>query len=270
MHGDIGWIHYRTQGADVYFLSNQSEKMQDFSAIFRCSDRLPELWDAVDGSIRKARSFRFIEDGCTQVPLELGAYDSIFVVFRRPAKGDRDDGPNFPGWETVKQLEGPWQVAFDPEWGGPQNPVSYASLKSWTASGDPGIKYYSGKARYSTRFELDAKYIEDGQTLAISLGRVEDLGIARVIVNGKDLGVVWNPPFQVDISAAVQPGLNRLEVDVVNSWRNRLLRDSKLPREERLTRTNIKVQDWRSAKWRLEESGLLGPVRLKILERDAN
>ena len=73
-------------------------------------------------------------------------------------------------------------------------------------------------------------------------------------------------PFRVDISGAVKSGYNNLEVMVVNSWRNRLIGDNKLPEDERLTQTNIKVLDRtinrRRTKWELEESGLLGPVRI--------
>jgi len=90
--------------------------------------------------------------------------------------------------------------------------------------------------------------------------------MARVKLNGTDLGIVWRPPFRVDISKAVKSGENKLEVMVVNSWRNRLIGDSKLPKDKRLTWTNIKVLDRtiskRRPKWELEESGLLGPVKI--------
>jgi hypothetical protein len=94
--------------------------------------------------------------------------------------------------------------------------------------------------------------------LAIELGRVLDLGLARVRLNGTDLGVVWPPPFRVNAAGAASPGENELEIEVVNSWRNRLIGDRGLPEDERLTRTNINVTE----DWRLEPSGLLVPVTL--------
>jgi len=90
---------------------------------------------------------------------------------------------------------------------------------------------------------------------------VRDVGIARVRLNDADLGVVWRPPFRVDVSKAIRRGENELEVTVVNSWRNRLIGDQQLPPEQRRTRTNIRVRNWK-----LEPSGLLGPVRL-VAER---
>jgi len=265
-HSDVEWIHYRIGDAEVYFLANLKSERKDFTAIFRTNGRLPELWNAVDGAMREAATFRFV-DGRTQLPLKFDPYDSMFVVFRKSAKEGRGDGPNHPEWKVLDSVAGPWEVRFDPDWGGPEKPVRFEELKSWIASNDPGIKHYSGKARYSTQFRINQKHIADGRPLAIELGKVEDLGIARVTVNGKDLGVVWRPPFRVEIAEAVKPGTNRLEVEVVNSWRNRLLYDSKLPEDERLTHTNITMKDVGSRNWILEESGLLGPVTLSVQEK---
>ena len=74
--------------------------------------------------------------------------------------------------------------------------------------------------------------------------------------------MVWRPPFRVDVTKAVKQGENQLEVMVVNSWRNRLIGDRELPEDKRLTRTNINV----TKDWKLEPSGLLGPVSLQTTE----
>ncbi len=253
----INWIHYRIDDADVYFLSEPNGKAVNADAIFRCHGRIPEFWDAVDGSIREAATFKFV-DGCTQVPLEFDPYGSIFVVFRKASSSDRSDGPNFPTWRQTQAIAGPWDVTFDAKWGGPEQPVRFDSLTDWTEHKDPGIKFYSGKAVYWTTFEID--HDPASNRLAIELGQVNDIGIARVRLNGTDLGVVWRPPFRADVSKAVKRGENKLEVMVVNSWRNRLIGDRELSEDKRLTRTNISV----TKNWKLEPSGLLGPVTLSI------
>ena len=66
--------------------------------------------------------------------------------------------------------------------------------------------------------------------------------MARVKLNGTDLGIVWRPPFRVDLGNSAQPGVNTLEVMVVNSWCNRLIGDASLPENQRLTKTNIRVE----------------------------
>jgi len=261
----MDWIHYRIGERDVYFVAELTGKARSVIATFRVDGRIPELWDAVDGSVRRANTFRFV-DGRTQVPLEFGPYDSLFVVFQKETKTDRHDGPNFPVWRSTQLIAGPWDVSFDPQWGGPKDPVRFNTLTDWIDHSDDGIKYYSGKAVYRTRFDMASDPAE--QTLVIELVEVKDIGIATVRLNGVDLGVVWRPPFRVDISKAVKRGENKLEVTVVNSWRNRLIGDSKLPEDQRFTWTNIRILDRtidaRRTKWELEASGLLGPVRIMV------
>jgi len=92
----------------------------------------------------------------------------------------------------------------------------------------------------------------------LDLGRVEDTGIARVVLNGRDLGVVWTKPFRVEVSSVLRAGANHLQVEVINSWRNRLIGDRRLPASQRRTATNIAVRE----DWELASSGLLGPIRL--------
>ncbi len=259
MASAINWIHYRVSDAHVYFLSEPYGKARHVKAIFRVHGRVPEFWNAVDGTTRQANTFSF-DNGCTQVPLALDAFGSLFVVFREKTNTDRNHRSNFVTWQQTQRVAGPWHVSFDPEWGGPKGPVRFDTLTDWIDHSDDGIKYYSGKAVYRTTFNLARD--PAGRTLAIELGEVKDIGIASVRLNGVDLGVVWRPPFRVDISQVVRAGRNRLEVMVVNSWRNRLIGDQALPEDERLTQTNIRVIESGPKQWHLEASGLMGPVRV--------
>ena len=114
---------------------------------------------------------------------------------------------------------------------------------------------------YRKAFDLEFA-ARNGRQLWLDLGSVQNLGIARVRLNGDDLGVVWTPPFRVDITKALRAADNELGIEVVNSWRNRLVGDRELPEAERLTRTNITIHKG----WKLRESGLLGPVRILAAE----
>jgi len=256
---DYEYIHYTVDGADVYFVCNQTTETRKVDLAFRVSGRRPELWYPATGEVRAADAFT-IKVSRTIVPVTFDPYGSLFVIFRFEAEGNGRPGANFPAWQEKQSIAGPWDVSFDPKWGGPEKPVRFDTLNSWTVHSDPGIKYYSGRAVYSTTFKLDEARA-DGP-LALELGSVKDVGIARVTLNGKDLGVLWLAPFRVDISDAVKPGENRLEVMVVNSWHNRVMGDDALPENQRFTRTNIKVEKKGRFKWTLEDSGLLGPVRI--------
>jgi hypothetical protein len=166
---------------------------------------------------------------------------------------------NFPVYKNDQELSGPWTVSFDPKWGGPAK-AEFAELVSWTRRTEEGVRYYSGTATYRKSFDLPAPLLNRQRRIALDLGEVKH--VAQVRLNGKDLGVVWTKPFRVEITGAVKPSGNQLEIDVVNLWPNRIIGDAALPPERRFTRTNItfKKDD------PLLESGLLGPVRLQVIE----
>jgi len=159
-----------------------------------------------------------------------------------------------------EQIAGPWEVSFDPKWGGPQR-VVFEKLDDWTKRPEPGIKFYSGTATYRKTFDLPKTIGESSRPVYLDLGRVENLAAVRL--NGKDLGVVWTAPWQVDITAVMKPTGNKLEIDVVNLWPNRLIGDAAAGAGKRFTVTNVKTYKKDSP---LLESGLLGPVTLRQAE----
>lgn len=174
----------------------------------------------------------------------------------RSGTGAKVDGENFPPLRPVMTLEGTWEVAFDPKWGGPAS-VRFDRLVDWAQSPEEGIRYYSGKAIY--RIKFDARD-DGGRDLFLSLGRVCNMAAARL--NGRDLGVAWCAPWRLAVPQRALKGRgNELEITVANLWWNRLGRDSRLPQTERLT--------WIPGKYPfagnepLQASGLLGPVRIE-------
>jgi hypothetical protein len=105
---------------------------------------------------------------------------------------------------------------------------------------------------------VPADRLDKDAVVRLELGEVKNL--AEVSLNGRDLGVLWKPPFSVDITDAVQPGQNLLEVRVTNLWPNRLIGDQHLPENERHTWTTWSPY---TADSPLLPSGLLGPVRIR-------
>ena len=336
-----------TGDTQLHFIANRGASDASFTASFRLSDKLPELWDAETGSIRIAPVWRQVDDR-TEVDITLGAYKSVFVVFRdstlpadhlvsarAQATGDaleivrarfgtaegnrwydateklrdlaksgslhiesihpgamgRDPAPNVvktleleyrignetrrisvqekqplhlagaavPAIELIAAkdgstqvsaaaavrvelayasgksktldlaapaapaiLQGPWQVTLDSPVEITRN-IQLSALADLSRHEDPAVKYFSGTATYAIGFDLP----DSTSSLRVDLGKVHDL--ARVTLNGKNLGVLWHPPFTLDLSPALKPGKNHLEIAVTNTWHNRLVGDEQFP-----------------------------------------
>jgi hypothetical protein len=258
----LSYVHRRSAAEEIYFVSNQSDQPVNAECTFRATGRQPELWDPVRGEIEEAHAFRQ-HDRRTTLPLALAPCGSIFVLFRKPCSVEWSEGRNFPALDTLLEIKGPWALSFDPKWGGPEA-VVFDQLVDWTKRSDEGIKYYSGTARYRTRFDLD----NVDRRLWLDLGEVRD--VAEVRLNGTSFGVVWTQPFRVKLNGIVRKGENDLEVLVTNLWPNRLIGDARLPRAQRFTRTNVEKFDHppkEGGEHQLLTSGLLGPVTIMLEQR---
>jgi hypothetical protein len=255
--GTINWVHRRLDEAEIYYVASYWQPTEKLECTFRVSGKQPELWDPVTGSIRDAASFRQ-QGGRTIVPLEFDPCGSTFVVFRKPiAAGTTGKGStNNPKVDGIEHtLSGPWEVSFDPKWGGPEN-VVFDQLVDWTTRPEFGIKYYSGTAIYRKRFDLKVA-LTKGERLLLDLGELHEVSAVRL--NGIDLGVSWTKPARIELTGGLQATGNHLEITVVNLWPNRLIGDEGLPKESRLTETNIHKFNSQTP---LLPSGLIGPVRI--------
>lgn len=250
------FIHRNMGNSDIYYISNQSDNQITIAPEFRVSGLSPELWDPITGVIRDLPAY-VQNENTTIVPLNLEASGSQFIIFRKKADKASSAEPavNFPEEESLVELSGPWGVTFDVSGRGPLKPVVFDKLQDWTSSSNDSIKYYSGTAFYKTTFSLDK--VDPESRLFVDLGTVK--AMAKVKLNGEYVGGVWTAPWKADISEAVNAGENILEVEVVNTWVNRLIGDSRLPAAERKTWCSVNPFKPDSP---LDPSGLMGPVRI--------
>jgi hypothetical protein len=253
------YIHRNTSNEEIYFVSNQSETEINISPSFRIVARQPELWDAVTGKIRMLPEYTS-NGSSTRVPLKLGPLESAFIVFRKPASSIGAGHVNFPAAKIMNTINSPWEVTFNHDkMRGPKEPVIFKELTDWTKNDDERIKYYSGTAIYKNTFS--ATKAGENERLFLELGDVKVM--AKVKVNGIDVGGVWTYPWHVEVTSALKNGINEVEISVVNTWVNRLIGDSKLPVPERKTWSGD--NPYRPAS-PLEPSGLRGPVTIKSLK----
>lgn len=255
-YGGIVFKHRQSPEREIYFLSNTSDQAVAFTASLRTSGRQPWLWNTVSGTITKAAAYTQ-HDGRTRIPLQLGATESVFIVFEQSISKDAGgtQTSNTPSLETLTAIEGPWTVRFDGQ-GAPAETV-FKSLTDWSKHSDESIRHYSGTAMYETRFTLNHPPATN-QRMLLDLG--EAAIMATVTLNGRTVGTLWCPPWHLDISQFAKAGENTLQVQVVNTWHNRLAADAGKAENERLSHI--------SQPYRIKpntpptSSGLLGPVRV--------
>ena len=261
---DIQLIQRTNGKASWFFVANVGEENKSFSVSYGVSNQLPELWDAETGSIIVAPKWRKAGNRI-EVDLNLPKHKSLFVVFRKaiPAGTDQLVGVDasagyhlsasqngvarlestiamsgtlrfasgktqpfeLKSADTIK-VNGAWDVKF-------KTPVTkeftvqLPKLESLALNANKDIKYFSGTATYKINVDVAAEAFKNGQRLELNLGEVYDM--ATVTINGKSQGVWWNPPFVGDITDALKPGSNIIEIAVTNSWHNLLVGDEQFP-----------------------------------------
>ena len=215
----LRYIHKKSRKLEYYFVSNKTDNRVKAICSFRVSGAQPHLWDPVTGETRILNAFE--DNGTlTTLSLEFDKYQSFFIVFEPKDHIKSSGKPNFYETEDIQTLEGPWTVHFDEEWGGPAETL-FETLTDWSKNSEEGIKYYSGTASYSKSFDFNGG--KGNGKVFLNLGKVKIM--AKVWLNGKDLGIVWTDPWRVDITHVVKKGKNDLRIDVVNQWANRLIGD---------------------------------------------
>lgn len=161
-------------------------------------------------------------------------------------------------------LRGPWTLDFS-GWRAPRDVLSLATPVAWTSLSPARVRCHSGSGRYRTRLRLPRSRLAPDQRLLLDLGEVRE--IAEVWINGGHVATCWMAPFVVDVTRALRPGGNLLEVRVTNTWHNRLAGDRSLPEGERIAWVYPALrggQEWLPrADAPLLPAGLIGPVRLR-------
>jgi len=251
----VGYVHRKTETDDLYFISSSRNERLRLRLSFRVSGKVPEIWNPVNGAVF---GYRITGKSGKRMELEVDVPErgSLFIVFRK--KRSYYITGNYTIDRAAKVLDtlaGGWLVQFDTVFGGPQTPVLFEKLEDWSKVPNPEIRYYSGTATYTRKFNFSG---DPSQRVYLKLGEVHNL--AEVRVNGVDCGTVWTAPFEVELTGLLKHGENELHIAVTNTWRNRIMGDAEKPMEERIT--------WSLAPYRLQNkpllpAGLVGPVILE-------
>ena len=251
---DFRFVHRREGHQNLYWVLNRSAEPCEAEISLNVRGFAPELWNAEDGSIRRA-SYR-IEDSRTIVSLHLDPRQAIFIVFRERT-GEKSWTAPAVVRRKAAEVDSGWFVSFD-GFDAPSDTV-FDALSDWSQASSPAVRYYSGTAAYSKKIFVDESTVGSGE-LWLDLGDVRS--IAEVFVNGHNVGIGWKAPFRFNISEYVRAGENDLVVKVTNSWTNRLIGDLQ-PGAEKFTWTSRNLYVEESP---LRKAGLLGPVTIEVLD----
>ena len=230
-------------GEELFFLAN-SHLHNPYRGRIVFTDeitagRYPWVWDMENG--KRWRIELDKEGGYT---LDMGPADSLVIVFDKNKKG--------PAWNPLP-YEGPqsrrltgWDVEL------------HHSREGWTKTDrmeqptdlkDTPWVDFTGTVTYRTTVDAGSK---PGKML-LNLGKV--YGVAELKVNGKDQGVRWYGRRVYDLSDALQPGENEIEVKVVTTMGNYMKTLTDNPTAQKWTNRKNKEQPTQSM-------GLQGPVTL--------
>jgi hypothetical protein len=260
----IGYTHRMDGTKEIYFITNQQNKKRALYISLRNGKKSVQTYDAVSDTWFNPYKINNAIGG-TDLNLTLYPNQSIFVVLDTPAvysfysQISEEQSKKAKG-EKIKKadldISKTWQVKFDIAYGGPSKPIIFNDLTDWTQNIDSLVKYYSGTAVYTKKFAFDGVF---KKKVWIDLGDFSS--IAEVKINGINCGTLWTAPHRLEISKAIKKGENEITIEVTNTWANRLIGDSKLPENKRITKT--------TAPFRLEgkplnPAGLLGPVLIQV------
>ena len=251
---ELAFVHRKLADGDVYWVSHRNDRAEEVEAT------LPRAGQGAGALARRHGRGRtgVLPDG-------RGPHHRVAdaAAERRRVRGvpqgghgavahDRQAG----GDDARGRSTGSWDVAFQPNRGAPAK-ITLPALASWHEHADPGVKYFSGTGTYTKTIQAPAEWFQAGAKLWLDLGDVKN--IAEVTVNGKPLGTFWKAPFRVDVTSALKPGANTLEIKVINLWVNRLIGDQQEGVTKKYTYT---AQQFYRADSPLLPSGLIGPVQV--------
>jgi hypothetical protein len=296
---ELDWTHRRVERTHVYFVANPGSETVQTTLSLRVAAGSVDYWDPLNGERAPAPQWH-LDGNRTLLPVTIESGGSTFVVVREgeavphvanaSLEGDQrlvwhDQGPaivgNVTGTASVVYsnrrrtkliipaaprpvvLDRMWQLRFS-GWRAPPDVISLAAPLAWSTLDPPRVRYHSGTGHYSTGIALSRDLFRPDLRLLLDMGQVRE--IAEVVVNGRRVGSRWIAPFRIDVTDALRPGENEIEIIVTNVWHNRLVGDRALPKSERVAWVYPPLRggkEWLpAANATLIPAGLTGAVRI--------
>lgn len=288
----VGFVHRKPQGADIYFVANTTNQVVHTHAAFRVSAKEAEVWDPVSGEMRVLGS-------SSAVDLTLLPYQSSVLFFSQQETASKSAAPSRNKAQTqppAVDLTKDWSVTFSGSDG--RQTVKMERLRSWTDSRP--TMYYSGIAEYEKTVDVPAGMFARGLTIYLDFGAGTPIEMprapsatssdgtgseglkmqawldspvreaAQVFANGSLAGSVWLPPYEVDVTKFLHPGMNKIKIIVgnlaINEIAGRAIPDHRLLYD----RYGVRFRDQDLTHLEPQPSGILGNLRLVARSREGS
>jgi hypothetical protein len=224
---EVGFTHRKLANGDLYFVANTSNHPVQTRAQFRDTKSNAEWWDPFSGQTSRIRK-------AAQIQIALQPYESRLIVFAGDV-GEEESETVSDTHSKYIDLSSDWKLTFS----GINQTISMTTLHSW--SDVEAFRYYSGEVRYEKTIDIPANLISPN-SVVLDFGEGNPVPIpdplptfnmrayldgpvreaAEVYVNGQHVGVVWHPPYSIDLTKWLKPGKNELTIVVGNTAINSL------------------------------------------------
>lgn len=267
----LKYVRRRNGTGFIYFISNQaSDTFSGWVPVSKADSEIT-IFNAWTGGKGTAKNIRKNDQGETEVYLRIHPGGS-FILSTVQNRNKKE--PVYDFYEPAGPGNRPdlsWDLEFISGNPGLLNKIDLDSLCSWTLPDNGKYAHFSGTAKYTSTFSIEAG---SAPAWRINLGKVGES--ARVVLNGHPIDTLAGPVFEADIPSAFFKSHNTLEIYVSNLMANRMIElDRKKVDWKKFYNINF-VSNSResrdaeglfdSSEWTPPESGLLGPVTLTPLK----
>ncbi|MBI3209192.1 MAG: glycoside hydrolase [Candidatus Solibacter usitatus] len=273
---NIGFLHRSTPAAEIYFVANTGNQTHVIEPAFRIAGMQPEWWNPFTGEVSGMKIVGK-SDRTTTVRMTLAPYESRIIAFTRRSIGvGNTTGPPPP--QPVLLNTG-WKVTFA------NGHMTTADVpRSWTE--DPATRFYSGTAAYE-RTAVIPPALARAAKVELQFGEGTPLSgtqpeskpgmkawiespvreAATVYVNNKRAGVVWQPPYSVDVTRTIKAGENNIRIIVANTAINLLAKGPQPDYTALKAKYGDRFQPQDMNNLQPVPSGILSAVRIAAAER---
>jgi hypothetical protein len=261
----LDFIRIKRKDKPFYFVANLNNQFYEDSISLSSPCNFIEIYDPL--SNKKGYVELANEGKIPKVFLKLPPGKSYFL-YAHQAKPDLIEWQYSTPSDTIR-LKNEWTVNFISG-----NTEKLAgeyridSLTSWTMWNGTTLKYFSGKAKYSSTFKMDANSIQKS-SYRLCLDDVRET--AEVFINGFNVGTIWSVPYQLEIPQHILKPENKIELIVQNLSANRIIEIDKAgvywKKFKEINFVDIKYKPFDASTWEPSPSGIIGEVYLVEYER---